>query len=226
MKFNILVVDPPYDFGDKLKQSKTKRGASSQYKVMKDDSILNMPVNKIIANDALLALWVPSSRLQFGMDCMKEWGFVQKQTWVWVKTKKDPLKDLKRAMKKDIKIGATLKAPVRVETFDINSILSFYMGRYFRQSHEIVLIGAKGKILKRLKDKSQRSVFLGTIGQHSEKPEALQDRLEIMFPGHIRNKKVELFARRDRENWVCAGWECPSTWHEDIYDSIERIAQE
>lgn len=115
------------------------------------------------------------------------------------------------------------------ESFDINNILSFFMGHYFRQTHEIVLIGVRGKMASKIQNKSQRSVFLGPIGKHSEKPEALQDMLEKMYPlNDPKNpiKAVELFARRSRKGWICRGNECESSKNEDIRDSIEKLKNE
>jgi N6-adenosine-specific RNA methylase IME4 len=97
--------------------------------------------------------------------------------------------------------------------------LAFGMGRYFRAAHEIALIGTRGSCMP--ENKSQRSVIQHPALPHSAKPEALQDSLDLMYPGAT---KLELFARRDRPGWVCVGNECPSTQGEDIRASIERLA--
>lgn len=223
--FNLVVADPPYSFSDKLRQSNVKRGAASQYKTMTDKQILGMPVQDIVAKDALMALWVPSSKLQLGMDCLKAWGFVQKQTVIWCKIKNEPLKDLTKTIKKNIKPNKIISLKdnfVYINDFDIGQILSFGMGRYTRNTHELVLIGAKGKITNKIKNKSQRSVFFWPVMKHSKKPEALQDMLEIMLPGK-GIKKLEIFARRERKNWVCIGNEVKATLNEDIYDSLNNL---
>jgi N6-adenosine-specific RNA methylase IME4 len=41
-------------------------------------------------------------------------------------------------------------------------------------------------------------------GEHSQKPEEIQDRLEQMYPSAT---KAEFFARRHRANWDCFGGE-------------------
>ena len=87
--FNIIVADPPWNFKDSLKMSDVARGASSNYSVMSILDIKQLPVKDITdPNGAVLALWVPSSLLQEGLDTMNAWGFKHKQTYVWVKTKK------------------------------------------------------------------------------------------------------------------------------------------
>ena len=55
---------------------------------------------------------------------------------------------------------------------------------------------------------------------HSQKPEDLQDSLELMFP---ERNKLEIFARRHRPGWNCIGNEAPMTLGEDIRDSIDEL---
>lgn len=140
-----------------------------------------MPVPEIVDPDGcVLALWVPGSMLQDGLDVAKAWGFKMKQIFVWVKLKKD--------FKKEV---------------DWNASTRVGMGRLFRQSHEIALICTSGKsVYKLLKNKGQRSVAFALNAGHSVKPEHLHQRLELMFPVAER---VELFARRSQPGWHCLG---------------------
>ena len=238
MKFNLIVADPPWFFFDSLKGS-VKRGAASQYDVLNIDDIKALDVKSLTEDNCVLALWVPSSLLQDGLDTMSSWGFTQKQTFIWVKTKKEPLKLLKKKIKKSLLLGKETKTfnpkfikkvLASMDEFDCDDILSFYMGRLFRQTHEICLIGTRGKVYPNLKNKSQRSVSNHFSvkhpgkAKHSGKPEALQDRLDIMFPN--AHNKLELFARRVRADWRCVGLESPDTLGEDIRDAIERLKKE
>ena len=223
-KFEVIVADPPWSFGDKLKMSKVKRGAEANYDLLTQEDIKNLPVKDIAAESAVLALWVPSSLLQEGLDVMEEWGFSQKQTHIWVKTKKEPLKaickDLIRELKDSDMKSLTSSFKDVFGQFNLNGVLAFGMGRLFRQTHEVVLIGVRGKVYDKLADKSQRSVHLFPATKHSKKPEILQDMLERMFPN---TKRLEMFARRSRTGWTCLGNECPDTLGEDIRDAIDRL---
>lgn len=225
--YNLIVSDPAWPFSDKLAMSKTKRSAESQYSVMTDDDIINLKVKDIIADDAVLLLWVPSSKLDVGLKCLNSWGFKLSGTWIWVKTKQNPLNNLQKVIFKIIKQDKKKYKKLisdYISSFNMNDILNFFMGHLFRQTHELCLVGTRGKYTKLLKNKSQRSVFIGpALKPHSKKPEELQNRLDIMFPD-VQNK-LEMFARRDRPGWTCTGWECPSTWHCDIRDEIERLAK-
>lgn len=232
MKFDVIVADCPWPFDDKITMSDVKRGAEAQYAVLDIEAIKKLKVNELTAENAVLALWVPSSLLQAGLDTMKEWGFRQTQTQIWVKTKLNVFDDFKKWIRKSI-----LKHPQVVydkyayeravnciieslQNIDYNDLLAFGMGRLFRQTHEVCLMGVKGKPYSSLANKSQRSVHFASNLKHSAKPEILQDRLELMFPKAV---KFEMFARRSRPNWTCVGLECPDTLGEDIHNSIDRL---
>lgn len=234
MKFDLIVADPCWSFDDELKISDVKRGASSQYSVLNIEEIKKLEVDKIAADNAVLALWVPSSLLQEGLDTMKAWGFRQTQTHIWVKIKNKPFSEVIKKLKKNYNKNSLL--PVNrlaivkyvilslvdiLKSFNFDSMLAFGMGRLFRQTHEICLLGVKGKVYDVLKNKSQRSVHFDINRKHSAKPEILQDRLELMYPNAV---KLEMFSRRSRPGWTCVGLECPDTKDEDIRDSLKRLA--
>jgi N6-adenosine-specific RNA methylase IME4 len=221
MKFRVIVADPPWSFSDQLTMSSVKRGSESQYLSSKDrkkstlsiKELKELDIKSISEDDAVLALWCPSSLIPQGIELMKEWGFEFKQTHVWVKTKKQPLKSLLSDLKKNSILLA-------LDRFSLNSVLYFGMGRLFRQTHEIVLLGTRGKIYNHLENKSQRSVHFGKSLKHSEKPDDLQNMLSIMFPF---GNKLEMFARRTLDGWHCIGNQCPGTEGEDIKDSLEKL---
>ncbi len=215
-KYETLVFDPPWSFSDTLTMSSVKRGAEANYKsVMLTKEICSLPVQDISADNSILALWTPGSLIQDGMNVMKAWGFEQKQTWIWVKVKLDPLKSFKKLLTKDCLNEFKM-------FFNMNETLAFGMGRLFRQCHELALIGTKGSVYKNLENKSQRSVYFDVISKHSQKPAGLQDQLDFMFPNH---SKIEGFARQQRNGWVTVGNECPGEFlGEDIRDSIKRLS--
>lgn len=199
-KFTCIVIDPPFSFLDKLQQSNVARGAAANYTTMTNSEIKALPIKDLISPEGtILALWVPSSLLEFGLELMKEYGFNFKQTYVWVKIKKHaPYKTLAHSPLKDQ--------------------LSFGLGRLWRQTHEICLIGtSSNKIYKKLSNRSQRSVSFAENFKHSTKPETLQDSIDLMFP---KGKKIELFARRIRPGWLCLG---SSIDGKDIYDALAEL---
>ena len=193
-KFGIILADPPWRFNDNLKyekRDKTVRGVNYMYPTLDLSAIARLPISDLTAENALCALWVPSAFLKAGMDILEAWGFQYRQLWIWGKTsKRDPLN------------------------------LAFGMGRLARNCHEPCLVGIKGKYTKHLKNHSQRNLFMHPTMKHSQKPESVQDSLDLMFPEW---DKLELFARRDRKGWTCIGNEAPLTAGEDIRDSISDL---
>jgi N6-adenosine-specific RNA methylase IME4 len=160
---------------------------------------------------------------------MKAWGFNHKQTYIWVKTKKHRFVRFTKWIKKSIlkhqqvcydkfAYDRAIKSILdTVPKLDLFEELTFGMGRLFRQTHEICLIGTRGKINSQIANKSQRSVSFAENLKHSAKPEDLQDSLEIIFPVA---RKLELFARRIRPGWTCLGNEIDG---KDIYDALAKL---
>ncbi len=231
-KFQVIVADPPWKFQDKLDMSNVPRGAAANYPLLDLEEIKKLRVQEIAdPNGCVLALWVPSSMLQDGLDVMKAWRFDQKQTYVWVKNKKHNFVDFKKWIRRAVlnhpqisydkfaykrAINAILES---LNNVSLKECLAFYMGHLFRQTHEICLIGINStKIYKSLQNKSQRSVSFGENLRHSAKPEHLQDSLELMFP---RAQKLEMFARRERDDWATVGNEVCAG--EDIRDSLQKL---
>ena len=73
------------------------------------------------------------------------------------------------------------------------------MGRQVRNEHETCLIATRGEPYVR--DRSIRSTFEASVGDHSEKPEEFYRLVERLCDGPY----VELFARRSRPGWVTIG---------------------
>jgi N6-adenosine-specific RNA methylase IME4 len=199
MKFNVICSDPAWAFSDRLQKMKSpvKRSAVSQYDVMGPKQVAEIDVRSIADPSwSVLALWVPSTLLAEGLNVMTSWGYCFKQTFVWVKIKKN----------------------IDEDESDLNNMIAFGMGRLFRQAHEIALIGTMGSVYSHLKNKSQRSVEFDINQGHSTKPELLQDRLERMFP---EANKLEMFSRRIRPGWTCVGNAIDG---KDINQSIRETA--
>lgn len=216
MKFNVIVADPPYEFGDKLKMSSVKRGAEANYNIMTTEELCNLPIKQIVdPNGCILCLWCPSSLIQNGLEVMDTYGFKLKQTYIWIKSKQE--NSIINIITKVIpKQGWNTGVK-----YLFDNCLSFGMGRLFRQSHEICLIGTNNNgIYKQLENRSQRSVSFAPNLKHSQKPEDLQNSLDLMFS---TGNKLEIFARRQREGWVCIGNEAPATKGEDIRVSLEKL---
>lgn len=86
-KYKIIYADPAWEYKDKALSG--LRGASCKYSVMSNDSIANLPIDKIASNDCILFLWVTMPKLSECFDIIKKWGFSYKTCgFVWIKKNK------------------------------------------------------------------------------------------------------------------------------------------
>ena len=94
---------------------------------------------------------------------------------------------------------------------------SYYFGLGFwtRTSTEICLIGVRGKP-KRVSKKVPQ-ICDARIMEHSRKPDEIRKRIEELC-GDV--PRIELFARRKYEGWVCLGNEIDG---KDIRDAIMEV---
>jgi N6-adenosine-specific RNA methylase IME4 len=73
-------------------------------------------------------------------------------------------------------------------------------GNWFRNQHETLLLGTKGRFPAPEPEDRVASVVQARRGRHSEKPAYVYELIERMYP---RASKVELFARgKPRPGWV------------------------
>lgn len=79
------------------------------------------------------------------------------------------------------------------------------MGYYFRQQHELLLVAARGSLPVPEPSARPSSVIRARRGAHSEKPAAVYEILEAMYPTFTDVDRVELFARTMRDGWAAWG---------------------
>jgi N6-adenosine-specific RNA methylase IME4 len=82
----------------------------------------------------------------------------------------------------------------------------FGLGAWNRNQHEQLLVATRGGFSPPPPDLRQPSVINAKRGRHSQKPTAVYERLERMYP---HAAKLELFARRARPGWTAWGNEAP-----------------
>ena len=73
------------------------------------------------------------------------------------------------------------------------------MGYWWRNQHELLLVGTRGSFSPPPEDLRLSSVFFEPRTAHSMKPDAIADAIADMFPNLT---KIELFSRQPREGWA------------------------
>jgi N6-adenosine-specific RNA methylase IME4 len=173
--YNVLVLDPAWSYyGDQAKWG----AAAKFYNTMTTEQIAALPVRDWLEPKNVVFLWATGPRLDTAIDMVRAWGLqFRGAAFVWVKTRKSD----------GMPIGAQGVRPSIV-----------------KPTTEFVIAAstkAKGRPMP-LADEGVPQVVLAPKGAHSQKPEAVQDRIERLFP---HASKAELFARRARPGWDCYG---------------------
>jgi N6-adenosine-specific RNA methylase IME4 len=169
----VLLADCPWKFSDKLPGG--KRGAARHYPCLSVAELAEFPLPPL-ADDCLLLLWRVAAMQREALSIAAAWGFCIKTELVWIKTTAG-----KRAA------GDAQR-------------LHFGMGRYVRASHEVCLVGVRGRV--QVADRAVRSVFAAPVQEHSRKPDEIYEIAERLVPG---GPFAELFGRRTREGWAVYG---------------------
>lgn len=92
-------------------------------------------------------------------------------------------------------------------------------GYWFRNNHEILLIGKRGAPPKPADGTQWCSSIAAPRGAHSEKPDFQYEFFETFFPTW---PKIELNARRARPGWKPWGFEAPTS-HQEIPEPAESL---
>jgi len=153
--------------------------AAKEYKLMPDHDILEYRPGKYLSASGVLFLWCTSPRMDFAFQCLENWELHYRGiAFVWIKTRKlAPL----------VPIGAQGVRPSIVKPLTEFVIAASRI--------------AKGRPMPLGSESVAQTVF-APKGKHSEKPEEIQNRIELLYPGA---RKLELFARRHRPGWTCRG---------------------
>lgn len=185
MRFGTICADPPWSFTNKA----SRAAATNHYGTLPVAGVCNfhvdgVHVSKLMRSKSHCYLWVPSALIEDGLAVMRAWGFDFKHHIAWIKTKGGVRHD-RSCIARD-----ACSCPPRVQ---------IGLGNYWRHSNELCLFGTRGGA-KALVHNLPNTIF-APRGEHSAKPEELQDGIERISPGPF----IELFARRRRPSWTCHG---------------------
>jgi N6-adenosine-specific RNA methylase IME4 len=148
-KYNIIYADPPWQFS--AWSNKAQKHVSKHYQTMTMQQIMEMPVEKIAADNAVLLMWATFPNLPLALKTIEAWGFTYKTcAFTWVKQNR--------------------KSPG----------LFWGMGYYTRSNAEVCLLATKGKPLPRLSHKVH-SVIVSQVKEHSKKPDEARKRIVELF---------------------------------------------
>ena len=189
-KYDIIYVDPPWDYGGKLQFDKSSKSADKlepgqkifissanfKYPTVKTKDLMKIPLKDIAKDDCLLFMWVTNPHLAQGIELGKAWGFDYKTVaFVWDKMVHNP-------------------------------------GQYTMSYCELCLVFKRGRIPKPRGARNIKQLLSVPRGKHSQKPIEVLHNIEKMFPSQ---DKIELFARHKPKDWDVWGLDVREEFQEN-----------
>lgn len=149
-KYQIIYADPPWDFGGGgvyQDNNRPLRKTKDQYPLMKIKDLLNLPVEQIAADDALLFMWTTDQHIPDALKLIDAWGFKYcTVAFYWVK-----------------------------KTNKGNTC--FNVGCWTMKSVEQVFLGLRGKAMHLKKTRNIKQLVEAERTIHSKKPKEVMDRI-------------------------------------------------
>jgi N6-adenosine-specific RNA methylase IME4 len=183
---SVIYVDVPSEY--ETYSGKGKQRSAEKYYSTETSAELKAKaplIQKLATKDCVLLYWTSGPHNAAALDVIAAWGFEYK-TWgfVWIKTNPSVgIVELAELKGEDLHLGAGLSGS--------------------RANAEIVLLATRGAP-KRL-SAGVHQVVIAPIGVHSEKPDEVRRRIELLFPGPY----LELYGRKPVPGWTVWGNEIP-----------------
>lgn len=179
MKYDVVLIDPPWPYPNRNKGGSFGLGAIGHYNLMTIEDIVETfsLLDSVCNENAAVFAWAVHPKLNELFQCAQELYKYKFRyatcAFNWIKTNKD---------------GSIFKG----------------VGNYTASNSEPCYLFVRGKMPP--EEKLVKSIITHARMEHSKKPEEVQDLIERMYPLN-RYKHLEIFARRTRPNWKCLGIE-------------------
>ncbi|MBD2803070.1 DNA methyltransferase [Xenorhabdus sp. M] len=197
MKYDLILADPPWQYNN----AASNGAANNHYTTTDFYALTRLSIEKIAADNSVLAMWYTGNFAAEAMELAKAWGFKVKtmKLFTWVKLNKLAMDRIDKAIQEERLL----------DSWDFLELLNTETrmngGNYTRSNTEDVLIAIKGNGLPR-QSASVKQVIYSCLGEHSQKPREVHYRLEQLY-GDV--PRIELFARESVYGWDLYGNESP-----------------
>lgn len=225
-KFNIIYADPAWGYRNVRTGGSMTSGAAQQYPVLTPAQVAQLPLQGLIADDAVLLLWVTVPLLPECLPVVPAWGFRYKTALFWHKTGRLGMGYWFRGQVEPVLVGGrgrvlpeldeylgrpcphcgsqTLEcyecaAPLKVSDATTDLVID---------DDEVapLVLGVAGKVTP--PRTVIRNWIAEPISKHSKKPESFRKLIEdVIFPLFPEPRPLELFARHQTPGWTCMGLE-------------------
>ena len=206
MKFDVLVLDPPWEWKARSPKGEGK-SAKRHYPVMKLKDIQALPIKELGTPDCAIFLWATGSLLHHAFATLAAWGFEYvTMPFVWAKLTKCAYANFAKWQKQG-------KTPEEI----LARLFHNGTGYWTMANAEVVLMGRLPEGHPKRVKKDIRSLIVTPVQEHSQKPQEFRRRVDRMM-GAV--PKIEVFAREPADGWVSIGNEIDGC---DIQESIRRV---
>jgi len=197
-QYGIILADwprKPWAYSD---ETGVDRSPANHYPVQNFDwaiDVLAPMIRTLAAPNCMLAFWSTAASLVDDLEIMAEAGFVMLRP-------RGADGRLLRAASGfvDAPGSGTYRSHL---VWDKQAI---GLGRWFRDRHELLLIGVRGSFPAPAPGTQSHSIFVEKRGEHSAKPDFIAAEIERLWP---TLPKIEMFARRARPGWDLWGLDAP-----------------
>jgi N6-adenosine-specific RNA methylase IME4 len=194
-RYGIILADwprEPWAYSDK---TGVDRSPANHYPVQKFDwaiEVLAPMIRKLAAPDCMLAFWSTAASLVDDLEIMAEAGFIALRP-----------RGRDGRLLRDVRglIAPPAGGAYRSHLIWDKQVIG--MGRWFRDRHELLLIGVRGKFPAPAPGAQSHSIFSERKAEHSTKPDFVAAEIERLWPNIPR---IEMFRRGPpRPGWDAWG---------------------
>lgn len=180
-KYALIYADPPWQFDVWSRETGLEKCPDRHYPTMTVEEICALPVSNLVADTALLFLWITVPKLDRMHEIFRAWG---------------------RVLCDDPEYGIIRQPWKYVSNYNWDKV-NIGPGRWNRNQHEHLLIARIGDVPAPLPADRARSNFSEASTEHSAKPDHFAALIEKQFPNL---PKIELFRRGPpRPGWDAWG---------------------
>ncbi len=180
-KYAIIYADPPWQFDVWSRETGLEKCPDRHYPTMTVEEICALPVSDLVAETALLFLWITVPKLNRMDEIFRAWG---------------------RVICDDPEYGIIKQPWTYVSNYNWDKV-NIGPGRWNRNQHEHLLIARIGNVPAPLPSQRVRSNYTEAREEHSAKPDYFAKLIETQYP---QLSKIELFRRGPaREGWDAWG---------------------
>lgn len=220
-RYGVIYADPEWRFEPYSRETGMDRAADNHYPTSTLVELMRRDVRSIAADDSVLFLWATVPMLIEAICVMDAWGFAlinrDPETGFLMPDKRDG-RYVSHVGWRKADIESRGENPEKVDRGRYSTGLVLGTGYWFRNAHELLLVGVRGNVPAPAMGNQFPSMIDAAPLRHSQKPERFHELIEAYFPAL---PKIELNARARRDGWDAWGFEAPDDAASDDDDMAE-----